>query len=87
MRPTEHRPLGEILLQARVITPQQLEEAVAFQRQHGGRLGEALVRLGFATEGHSVEVVESGTRMLEVQTGPVDDSGARDRVELEGRDA
>jgi hypothetical protein len=50
VRPTEHRPLGEILLQARVITPQQLEEAVAFQRQHGGRLGEALVRLGFATE-------------------------------------
>ncbi|MCS7234997.1 MAG: hypothetical protein RMM30_03350 [Armatimonadota bacterium] len=50
MRPTEHRPLGEILLRARVITPPQLEQAVAFQRQHGGRLGEALVRLGFATE-------------------------------------
>jgi len=43
--------------------------------------------LVLATEGHSVEVVESGTRILEVQTGPVDDSGAWDRVELEARDA
>ncbi len=50
MVPTPHRPLGEILLQARVISPQQLEHAVTFQLQHGIRLGEALVRLGFATE-------------------------------------
>ncbi|MDQ7800323.1 MAG: hypothetical protein QN188_02080 [Armatimonadota bacterium] len=50
MVPTGHRPLGEILLQARVISPQQLEQAVTFQLQHGIRLGEALVRLGFATE-------------------------------------
>jgi hypothetical protein len=50
VRPTEHRPLGEILLQARLVTPEQLDRAVAFHRQHGVRLGEALVRLGMASE-------------------------------------
>lgn len=39
--------------------------------------------LVLAAEGHSVEVLEPGSRMLEVQTGPVDESDPRERVDLE----
>jgi hypothetical protein len=41
--------LGELLLQAKRITPQQLEQALHEQRQTGERLGEVFVRLGFIT--------------------------------------
>ncbi len=44
------QPLGQILLRARIITAPQLEQALAVQQRDGLRLGEALVRLGFATE-------------------------------------
>jgi len=44
------QPLGQILLQARLITAPQLEQALALQQRDRLRLGEALVRLGFATE-------------------------------------
>ncbi len=38
--------LGEILLKEGLITPQQLKEALDYQRAHGGRLGSILVSLG-----------------------------------------
>ena len=38
--------------------------------------------LVLAAEGHSVEVLEPGSRWLEIQTGPVDDSDPQERVEL-----
>ena len=38
--------LGEILLQRRLISSAQLDEALAEQRANGGRLGEILVRRG-----------------------------------------
>ncbi|MCS7171918.1 MAG: hypothetical protein N0A24_00630 [Armatimonadetes bacterium] len=42
--------LGEILLRANLITPEQLEEAVCLQRQTGLRIGAALIQLGYASE-------------------------------------
>lgn len=39
--------LGELLLREKRITPAQLQEALTFQRTRGGRLGSALVQLGF----------------------------------------
>ncbi|MDR7438509.1 MAG: hypothetical protein QN181_01290 [Armatimonadota bacterium] len=42
--------LGEILLQANLITPEQLEEAICLQRQTGLRIGAALIQLGYASE-------------------------------------
>jgi hypothetical protein len=39
--------LGEILLRAKKITSSQLEYALELQRQHGGKLGEILVSLGW----------------------------------------
>ncbi len=42
--------LGDLLIRERIITPQQLEEALAFQRKNGGRLGSCLVKLNFCSE-------------------------------------
>jgi type IV pilus assembly protein PilB len=42
--------LGEMLIRANLITSQQLEEALEFQKTSGGRLGFNLVKLGFVKE-------------------------------------
>lgn len=42
--------LGEILVRENLITPQQLREALEYQRQSGGRLGSNLVKLGFISD-------------------------------------
>jgi type IV pilus assembly protein PilB len=45
---TEMRPvMGELLLKEGLLTPEQLQEALAAQRRQGGRLGYHLIRLGF----------------------------------------
>jgi len=42
-------PLGELLLSRGLITPEQLEQALAHQRQSGRPLGEVFIRLGFTS--------------------------------------
>ena len=42
--------IGELLLKERRITPEQLQEALTYQKAHGGRLGTALVKLGFVRD-------------------------------------
>jgi type IV pilus assembly protein PilB len=42
--------LGDLLLKTSVITQDQLDSALKEQRDDGGKLGEVIVRLGFATE-------------------------------------
>jgi len=39
--------IGELLIREHCITVQQLQEALIYQKQHGGRLGPTLVKLGF----------------------------------------
>jgi type IV pilus assembly protein PilB len=41
--------LGEILVREKILSPQQLREALDYQREHGGRLGTNLVKLGLVT--------------------------------------
>jgi len=50
LRRVIHKQLGELLIERKVISPQQLEKAIAFQKEHGGLIGEVLVELGFAKE-------------------------------------
>src|SRR2546421_11715249 len=38
--------LGEILVRENLISPQHLRQALDYQREHGGRLGFNLVKLG-----------------------------------------
>jgi len=42
--------LGEILVRENLITPQQLREALEYQRESGGRLGSNLVKLGIISD-------------------------------------
>ena len=42
--------LGEILVRENLISPQCLREALDHQREHGGRLGFNLVKLGFVSD-------------------------------------
>lgn len=42
--------LGDLLVQAKVLTEAQLQAALEEQRRYGGRLGSTLVRLGYVTE-------------------------------------
>ena len=42
--------LGEVLLERGIIDRKKLEEALAYQKEHGGLIGHVLIRLGFTTE-------------------------------------
>ena len=42
--------IGELLLKEKRITPEQLQEALSFQRQNGGKLGYNLIKLGFVKD-------------------------------------
>ena len=42
--------IGELLLKEKRITPEQLQEALAHQKTHGGKLGLNLVKLGFVRD-------------------------------------
>ncbi|HSL20029.1 MAG TPA: type IV-A pilus assembly ATPase PilB [Vicinamibacterales bacterium] len=42
--------IGELLLKEKRITPAQLQEALNYQKQHGGKLGFNLVKLGYVKD-------------------------------------
>jgi hypothetical protein len=50
--------LGDFLLEAGMITPEQLQEVMELQRETKERLGELLVRKGYVTEQQLIEVLE-----------------------------
>lgn len=51
--------IGELLVNEGQIDTMQLDSALAHQRQWGGRIGQAIVRLGFLTEERLLEAVGS----------------------------
>ena len=44
------KQLGELLIDCKLITPQQLEEALAQQKEKGGLLGQVLVSMRYVSE-------------------------------------
>ena len=42
--------LGDLLVKEKVITPEQLDQAIRMQKESGSRLGSALVKLGFLSD-------------------------------------
>jgi len=46
----EKKRLGDILIDCNLITMDQLKQALAFQKEKGVKLGQALIDLGFVTE-------------------------------------
>src|SRR3990172_4162288 len=52
----KRKKLGEMLIAEGLISREQLERALAEQRQHGGRIGTILRSLGFVTEDDIIKV-------------------------------
>ncbi len=44
------KQLGELLIERKIVTRRQLDEALEIQKQRGGLIGEILVALGYAKE-------------------------------------
>jgi len=64
--------LGELLLERRIIAPPQLDQALAYQRQTGHRLGAALVALGFVSEGQLCDALAQGLGLKAVTMPPAE---------------
>jgi len=56
-RQTPKEQLGQVLIQSRVISPEQLQQALELQKEKGGLLGETLIKLGFTTEEDIVQAL------------------------------
>ena len=50
MKKIVDKPLGQILIENKMITPKHLEEALKAQQQKGGLIGQVLVSLGYTNE-------------------------------------
>ena len=57
---------GELLVKSGKITQAQLQEALALQKEQGGRLGSNLVKLGFLTDRQLVESLSQHFRVSSV---------------------
>lgn len=49
--------IGQILCRSKSLLQSQVEQILTYQRQHGGRFGEAAIALGLATEEDILEVL------------------------------
>jgi transcriptional regulator with GAF, ATPase, and Fis domain len=58
--------LGEILVRENLISPQHLRQALDYQREHGGRLGYNLVKLGLVSDDTITAVVQHQCRRSNV---------------------
>ena len=67
--------LGEMLLNAGLIDQFQLESALSMQRNLGGRVGSALVKLGYLPEETIVEFLESQEKFSQVSLQDLEVSG------------
>lgn len=67
-------PLGQRLLHADLIAPEELEAALSQQREKGQRLGEALLELGFASEEQLLPFIEGqlGVPSVRLREGLLD---------------
>ena len=63
--------IGDILLEHRLITPEQLNEALAV-KQPNERIGQTLVRLGYVSEGAILKTLETTTGIQRITLGKYD---------------
>lgn len=64
--------LGEMLLEAELIDSFQLESGLSFQRNVGGRIGSALVKLGYIAEETILQFLDEQDRFERVQLNGID---------------
>ncbi|MEW6410511.1 MAG: type II secretion system ATPase GspE [Nitrospirota bacterium] len=70
----KRKMLGELLLEAGVITQDQLSRALAEQQKKGGRLGDMLKKLGFITDEKMIEFLgnQLGISYMDVSRFSID---------------
>ncbi|MCP4248420.1 MAG: type II secretion system protein GspE, partial [bacterium] len=64
--------IGDLLVQADKITPDQLEQALAAQQGEGGRLGTQLVKLGYIADEDLVEFLSQRYGVPAINLGDVE---------------
>jgi type IV pilus assembly protein PilB len=72
-------PLGQRLVVANLLAPDELEAALSRQEQSGERLGETLLELGFVTEDELLPFIESqlGVPAVRLREGLLDPQAVR----------
>src|SRR5256884_7791636 len=70
---------GEILVREHLISPQQLRQALDYQREHGGRLGYTLVKLGLVSNDTITAILsrQYGIPSVNLELFNIDDSVLR----------
>lgn len=63
----QRKRIGDLLVQAGLITPDQLQEALQKQKGSGLRLGDLLIHEGYITEQQKIEVLEFQLGIPQVQ--------------------
>ena len=81
------RRLGEVLLEAGLVSEGDLNLALQTQRARGGRLGALLVRLGAITEDSLYPVLARQLDVPLIRLGTADDASCRQMLEELGPDA
>lgn len=71
--------LGDCLVQKGMITEEQLEQALAKQKETGSKIGETIVDLGFVSEMDIIDVLadQMGIEYVDVRKIKVDEDAAR----------
>src|SRR5207253_3002657 len=71
--------LGEILVRENLISPQHLRQALDYQREHGGRLGFNLVKLGLVSDDTITAILsrQYGIPSVNLELFDIDDSVIR----------
>ena len=72
--------IGELLLKEKLITPEQLQQALTQQKSNGGKLGYNLVKMGFVKD-------EQITALLSKQYGVPAINLAQFKIDLDHRQA
>jgi len=78
-QPRMSAKLGEILVRENLISPQHLRQALDYQREHGGRLGYNLVKLGLVSDDTITAVLsrQYGIPSVNLELFNIDDSVLR----------
>src|SRR5262249_58011112 len=71
----EHRRLGELLVEAKLLSPEQLDRAIADQKKNGQMLGATLLRLGMLKEADLLTLLQRqlGLPLVDLETLTIDE--------------
>ncbi len=64
--------IGEVLLKEKRITPEQLQEALNYQRQNGGKLGFNLIKLGYVKDDEIIALLSKQYGVPSIALGQFD---------------